>query len=252
MNYSLFIRFAVLPLIILSLSACSLFRASPSKKKLFLSKPDLQIEQRDRAPFNGVAYLNAVKVDQMHETCKKLVFLPVRTDLLEKELAKEISDPKKLEQRIEEAQEIASYFHERLVAAAKAYENYPYTILDKPEPDSFIVEFALVELEPTSVSVNAFGAVLGYFVPGGGLIGRAASGAIAFEAQIRDGSTNEILIEFRDREKDKTSPFSLKDFQEYAHIRRSIDEWAEQYAELSATARHHRVADSFPITLNPI
>jgi hypothetical protein len=246
------IQFCFLLPVLLSLQSCSVLRASPSKKNLFLTHPEKVVELRDRAPFNGVAYLNPVKVDEMHASCKKIVILPIRTDLLEKEMEREIPDEKLRSQRMEEAQEIARYFYDRLRTAITEYKDYPYQLLDKPEPDSFVVEFALVELDPTSISINVLGAVAGFFVPGGGLIGRAASGSIAFEAQIRDGSTNEILIEFRDREADKTAPFTIKDFQEYAHIRKVVEEWADQYAELSATSRTHRVSDSLPFTLSPI
>lgn len=243
-----------IPLVIfglLALPGCFIFKASPSKKNLFLTQPAKVIELPDRAPFNGVSYLDLERIDLMHQTIKKIVILPVRVDLLEKEFDREISDPDKRAQRKEEAQEIAHYFTDRLKAAILNYKDYPYKLLGNPEPNSFVVEFALVELDPTLISVNVLGAIAGFFVPGGGLIGRAASGSVAFEAQIRDGTTNEILIEFRDREADKTAPFTIKDFQEYAHIRQTIEEWADQYAELSATSRTHKVSGSLPFTLNP-
>lgn len=246
------IKLCLLIGILVNVQGCSIIRARPSKKNLFLTHPEKVIELRERAPFNGVAYLNPERVDEMHATCKKIVILPIRTDLIEKEMRREIEDEEFLAQRMDEVQEIAKYFHDRLKTAIKNYKDYPYELLEKPEPDSFVLEVALVELDPTLISVNVLGAVAGFFVPGGGLIGRAASGSIAFEAQLRDGTNNEILVEFRDREADKTAPFTLKDFQEYAHIRQAIDEWAEQYAELSATSRTHKVADSFPFTLNPI
>ena len=252
MGSTTLLRIILFLILLSSLQSCSIIRAGPSKKHLFLTQPDKLIELRDRAPFNGVSYLDPVKVDQMHQTCKKIVILPVRVDLLKNEMEKEIEDKEFLEQRKEEADEIAHYFTDRLKEAIKNYKDYPYILLDKPEPDSFVVEFALVELNPTKASYNLLGNVAGFFFPGGGIIGRAGTGSVAFEAQIRDGTTNEILIEFRDREADKSNLFTLKDFQEYAHIRNAIDEWAEQYAELSATSRTHRVADSIPFTLSPI
>lgn len=249
---TLLIKLCLLISILVIVQGCSIIRARPSKKNLFLTHPEKVIELRERAPFNGVAYLNPERVDEMHATCKKIVILPIRTDLIEKEMQREIEDEDLRAQRMEEVQEIAKYFHDRLKTAIKNYKNYPYELLEKPEPDSFVLEIALVELDPTLISVNVLGAVAGFFVPGGGLIGRAASGSVAFEAQLRDGKNNEILVEFRDREADKTAPFTFKDFQEYAHIRQAIDEWAEQYAELSATSRTHKVSDSFPFTLSPL
>lgn len=243
---------AVLVCLLAAQQSCSLFKASPSKKNLFLTKPELVVELRDRAPFSGVAYLDPVRVDYLHQTIKKIVVLPVRTDLIEKEFEREISDDAERAQRISEAREIANYFTDRIKAAMRGYPNYPYEIIDQQVPDSFVLEFALVELEPTKITYNLLGTIAGFFIPGGGIIGRAATGGIAFEAQIRDGSNSNIIIEFRDRETDKTAPFTVRDFEKYGHVRKSIDEWAEQYAELSATARTHRVSDSLPFTLNPL
>jgi hypothetical protein len=245
-------KILLLAAIILSLSNCTLLKASSPKKTLFLTHPELVVETRDRAPFNGIAYIDPVRVDQMHAQIKKILVLPIRTDLLEKEFLTDIPDEQQRAQRIEEAKEIARYFHDRIIAAMKAYPNYPYEIIDKQTPDCFVLEFALVELEPTKIEYNMLGTVAGFFVPGAGAIGRAATGGIAFEAQIRDGSNNKVIIEFKDRETDKTSLFTVKDFEEYGHIRESIDEWAEQYAELSSTARTHRVSDSLPFTISPL
>jgi|GEM_PF-5704883 len=50
---------------------------------------------------------------------------------------------------------------------------------------------------------------------------------------------------FKDRQIDKFLPFSLRDFQHYAHLRRSIDEWAEQVAELMATRSGHKCREVF-------
>lgn len=246
------VRVCLFVALILCCTGCSVFRAGASKKNLFLTQPEKQQEQRDRAPFNGVAYLDPVRVDALHATVKKICILPVRTDFIAKEIDKEFDDPDDREQRKEEVDEIAKYFTEKVKAAILAYPNYPYKLIENPEPESFVVEFALVELEPTSASVNVLAQIASFFVPGGGLLSRAASGVVAFEAQIRDGTTNQVIIEFKDRESDKTSPFSVKDFQMYGHVRRSIDEWAEQYAELSSTARTHRVSDSLPFSINPL
>lgn len=236
----------------MSMQGCSALKASPSSKNLFLTHPELVVETRDRAPFNGIAYLDPVRVDYLHATIKKILVLPVRTDLLEKEFEHEIEDETERAKRVKAAREVAVYFKQKIIDEMHAFPNYPYEVIDTQVPDCFVLEFALVELEPTKVEYNLLGTVAGVFVPGGSVIGRAATGGIAFEAQIRDGSNNKVIIEFRDRETDKTSLFTVKDFEEYGHIYKSIDEWAEQYAELSATARTHRVSDSLPFTLNPL
>lgn len=93
---------------------------------------------------------------------------------------------------------------------------------------------------------------LDFFVPGGGLIKVAGKGSVAIEGAVRDADTGEILFEFRDREGDKAAPFTVKDFQRFAHAQVAFDEWAKQLVELLATPVTHMVDDSLPFTLSPL
>ena len=113
-NIYLKIKILILIFLLISQQACSILKASPSKKNLFLTQPEKVIELPDRAPFNGVSYLDPEKIDLMHQTIKKIAILPVRVDLLEKEMDREIEDPELRAQRKEEAEEIGRYFTDRL------------------------------------------------------------------------------------------------------------------------------------------
>ena len=63
--------------------------------------------------------------------------------------------------------------------------------------------------------------------------------------------TGAEIFEFKDRESDKNSAFTVKDFQRFAHARVAIDDWADQFAELITTNIEHQVEDSFPFSINP-
>ncbi len=61
-----------------------------------------------------------------------------------------------------------------------------------------------------------------------------------------------VWEEYKDREGQKTSLFSLKDYQRYAHLRVALDDWAKQVVELLSTPPEHKVNDSEGIELDPL
>ena len=70
--------------------------------------------------------------------------------------------------------------------------------------------------------------------------------------EILDSDQLELWEEYKDQETDKTTIFSIKDFQKYSHIRNILDEWAMQIIELLTTPPSHKVRDSNAVTLNPL
>ena len=114
------------------------------------------------------------------------------------------------------------------------------------------MEIAITELTPTEATANFISTVAGFFIPGTGIIKTLTKGSIAFEAIVRDGRTNEILVECRDRQSDKASIFTFKDFDQYGHQRAIIDDWANQIAILSATDDSVTVEPELPFILSPI
>jgi hypothetical protein len=114
------------------------------------------------------------------------------------------------------------------------------------------LEIAITEISPNVPEVSAVATVAGFFLPGSGVIRLFGSGSIAIEGILRDGKTGDLLAEFRDREADKSAPISVRDYQMYAHIRRTLDDWADQLAELAGTVSSHQVKDSLPFTLDPL
>ena len=242
---------AILVTAVIALSGCRVLKASPAPDSGFLPHASELKEMRERAPFHAIWTADPTSFADMKEHYKHIVIKPVRTEVVEAKIKKEDLPPSLEMQRIEEAREMSSYMTERFRAAIGEYPNQPVTVVDQPGPETFVVELALVEVVPTNAALNAIGTAAGLFVPGTGAVRLAATGSIAIEGIVRDGSTNKSLLEFKDRETDKNSPFSLKDYQEYAYIRQSIDEWAAQFAELTATPLDHTVEDSAPFTLNP-
>ncbi|MBL7661533.1 DUF3313 family protein, partial [bacterium] len=153
--------------------------------------------------------------------------------------------------RMEEALEVARYLEQRFKVTLNDAAPMKLKIVENPSGDTLVLELNLVELMPTNPGVNTIGTAAGLLVPGGGLLKFAGTGSIAFEGVLRDGVTNDVVAVFKDREQDKGGPFSVKDFEEYGHVRSIIDEWAMQYALLATKPLGTEVADSLPIALLP-
>ena len=236
--------------ILLTLSGCSLLKASAAPDAGFAPEPKLLTENRDRAPFNGYWSKDPEKLELLIDTYQAIYVAPVDTAHAEKVYNAASGSEKTKRHRIEESQELAQYFRERIKIALNNQERKELTILEEEAPNALQLKVALVGVVPTNPGVNAVGTIAGFFVPGGGLISFLVEGSVAMEGFVTDGPNQYTLHQqFKDREGKKKSPFSLKDYQKYAHIRVAIDDWSEQIAELLTTSEDHTVKDSLPVTL---
>lgn len=242
-------RLAVIFVLSFFIAGCSLLKARPAERAGFIPSVLELKEERERRPFHG-GWTNAFFLERKRDS-QKLLILPVRTDyLLEKGWWSELNQADQSSYE-EEVSELALFFYEELQSAFRNYQGNRWKLVEEPDEETLIVEYALVEVVATKAHINAIGTTLGFFVPGGGLINQTASGSIAFEGKIFDGRDGELLTAFADREADKLAVATLRDFQFYAHARESIREWSEQLAKLMNTSEDITVEDSAPITLSP-
>ena len=237
---------------ILILSGCAVLKASPALDTGFLPDAKKLSERRERWPFNGVYVSDEKKYSKLKKEYNQIYIKRINTKFLEDKLSKKEESEKAKIYRKEEIQEIANYMRNTFKMRLSHYPEHPFELTEEPGSKTFILELAFAELDPTNPALNATGTVLGFLVPGGGLLSRVHSGSVAIEGIIRDGASGRILLEFKDREGDKTSAFSIKDYQRYAHARDSIEDWADQFAELMATDLDHKVEDSLPFEINPL
>lgn len=234
-------------------AGCSFLKASPADNAGFLPKPDLLKESRDRAPFNAYWVFDGEGYEKIRLKYKKVYIAPVDTSVVQAiYLAASGSDENKM-MRIEEAQQLAKYFRERLKLNISNVKDSTIDVVDSPGMGVLSIRLALVQVVPANPGVNFIGTVAGFFVPGGGLIKIAGEGSVAMEGYIDEvDSSSNLYEQFKDREGQKTSPFSLKDYQRYAHIRERIDEWAQQLTLMLVTPSQYQVEDADLITLNPL
>ena len=220
----------------ISLSGCSLLRAREADNYGFLPKAELVAEDRERAPFNGYWVFDANEYDQLKRRYKKVYVAPINTEFPEKVFQRARGADRAKRARIEETRELAQYFREKIRLVSEFDSNYYVKVVNEPGEDVLTVNLALVELVPTNPGLNLVGTVAGFFVPGGGLLKIAAEGSVAMEGFVAEHKIPEELYEqFKDREGQKYSAFTLKDYQRYAHIREI-----------------HQVEDSDLVSINPL
>jgi hypothetical protein len=239
---SLFILF-----VLASFCGCKIFRASPAKPSGFLAHDNLLAEM-ERSPFNAGYVPDRKRLDDLKKVYKRVCLTPVELNALRAKLKMDDLSKSEIDDRLSDAQELVEYLQGRYQLE---FEKQGIEVSFEPREDCFIWELAIVELRPTLVALNVAATAAGTLIPGAGVIQRFGSGSIAIEGIIRDGKTGDILAEFKDRQADKTAPFTIKDFQKYSHARNTIDEWTESFAKLTTTTGDVKIDRPFPLTLLP-
>lgn len=247
-------------ILLCSVQACSLLKAGPADDAGFLPDSALLSEMRSRSPFHAEYIPNKKKLDELHRTRTKVFISPVLTEFAEAKIRNKSLPDFVIEQRIEDLRELAAYFENKLKMTFTEFTpekisvvpfKNSFTVTSSPEPDSLVWEVAIIELSPNIPELAVAATAASFFVPGTGNLKALGTGSIAIEVIVRDGETGDIVAEFRDRESDKSAPVSIRDYQMYAHSQTAMDDWAEQFVELSVTPCSHQVEDSLPFTINP-
>jgi hypothetical protein len=238
------------------LASCSLLKARPADDAGFIPNPEVMSEQRDRAPFNGYWVFDGKKYHKLRRNYATVYISPVNTEVVRMMYTASDGSAKTKLRRIQEAEELARYFQAKLKLEIEAHNQVSPTkrihVAEQAGDRTLSVNIALVQVIPTKPEVNLIGTALGFFVPGGGLIKIAGEGSVAMEGFVAEENAEIIYEKYKDREGQKTSAFTLKDYQRYAHIREVIDDWSAQIAKLLATSPEETIRDSWVVSLNPI
>lgn len=237
--------------VVLLLSGCSVLKSSEAPDYGFVPHPKRLTKNRLRAAFNK-SWIAAPEIYRPVKGSYDSVYVkPIDIGILSDNFAQEIEDKEELQDRIDEAQEIANYFYNKIKLVLDSDPEYPLTHVDRSGPNTYVIELALVELDPTNRVINAAGTVAGFFVPGGGVVKIAGKSRVAMEGVVSGHERQPLLEQFKDRETDKTSFFSVKDYQKYAHVRVAIDDWSMQLVQIPSSSLDSEIADSLPIAISP-
>lgn len=159
-------------------------------------------------------------------------------------------------------EELRAYFDTRLrEEMAKAVKKHPNLILvDKPTAGAWQLDVALLSARPVSVAKNALVTGAAQAVGGGFIWDRVLStkeeskGYVSMAARVTNGQGKRVT-EVADFEYGMGSLTGMvladtKDFRPFAYQRRSIDHWAEEFAELFTTTASTSVSRPY-FSINP-
>jgi len=228
-------------------SNAGILKASPEPLSPFIQNPSAMVRTRN-LPFNKVALNPSQRAWNRVRGFDKIYVLPVNTEYLHPYKQRANGLPPVAERR--PVGETQSYIQTRFEQAfAKGGK---FQVVSRPERKTLTLEVALIDLRPSNVVVNLIGTAASSVAPGANLLSSQFSrGSIAIEGKLRNGETGELLAEFSDREQDKTSLFSFRDYSPYAHGRRAINDWAKQVDLMLRTPRGQKVKGASQFTLNP-
>jgi len=239
LDYAVFLLITILAIIVL----CSGCRANAAPDSGFLHDATLMTPNKN-VPFNRM-YLNP-KFKEAHFT--KVYVAPVNTDYV---MAQNVWEKATLaninKQDVQKnVDRLADYMRSAFI---KAFQNDPgrhFSVVDKPGPDTLILEMAIVQLVPSKVELQALSLVPVGFV---GLIGTGVmeggsvlthsedhgKGVIAMEARTRDGSSGQVVCMFADREHPPASVLDLKALFWWEPAKPICDAWARQFVHYQSS-----------------
>jgi hypothetical protein len=156
----------------------------------------------------------------------------------------------------EDAKELAGYARGIFEEAFRKDRKHRFQVVEQPGPNTLVAEFALTEVVPNKVVLDALGYAAG---PVAGAAGSAAAASqtavmhstVSFEARMKDGGTNDVVAMFADRESEKFSVVNVKDLTWYGHAKSILKEWADQFVKIANQQPGEIIKDSAPFNLRP-
>ena len=222
-----------------AIAQAGLLKASPAPPSDFLEHPQRMGTDPERTPFDKVWRNPSPRAWERVQGYDRVVIAPVNTAYLK-------AHPLQREDVEKMAAYMRSQFQQEFARGGH------YRVMQQPGLKTLVLELALVQFRPTNVPGNVLSTGAGVVVPGANLVGsQLTHGNIAFEAKLRNGANGELLAEYADRESDKLSLLSFRDYSQYAHARRAVQDWAHEMRVLATTPRNQKVSGAMRVTLNP-
>jgi hypothetical protein len=223
-------------------------KAKPASPSGFI--PDKELEKPSDLPFQKA--WRKKDLDWSHY--RQIYIAPWNTEHL-----REMNWWEKLErgEKVkEDAKELAGYARAVFEEAFRKDPKHRFTVVDEPGPNVLVAEFALTEVVPNKVVLDALGYAAGPAVGAAGTVAANVQTAtthstVAFEARMKDGGTSNVVAMFADRESEKFSLVNVKDLTWYGHAKAILREWADQFVKITNKQPGEIVKDSAPFDLRP-
>lgn len=211
-------------------------RAAPAPDAGFISDPQ-NLAPDSKMPFDDVWFKQGIDLASF----KTVYIAPIDTTHLLKldwwdTWALAPGDEK------EQAKSIADYFSQQLSDAFSNNEQKKLQVVSAPQKDSLIVELAITEVVPTKPWLNAIGYIA---------LGPLSQGTTAFEGRFRDGASQAVIAEFKDREYGQMDVVSVADFSWFKHSKHTIGVWSDDLVKICFRAPDESISPMSTVTLRP-
>ena len=247
------LRLLTLLLLAATLPSCTkvnrLMKAKPAMPAAgFLDFRATPVIETARSPFHYAAFTADRTTLGIAGQRRKIYIAPVETRGL-RPISKKLAGTEYTALRPAHSREIAATLRREFARAIATAPGSPWRIVTRPSKDALLLEMNLLELDPTSVKGNVTKTVVKYTLsPLAAMgVGLFTGGRIAIEGRLREATTRAIVMQFADREKDKATLYSARDYMALGHSTRTAREWAEQFAAFLYN-RQRPIKDSFFLT----
>ena len=240
--------------LLLSLACILLFvgcRARPAPDSRFLRNPQL-MRADTNVPFNRL-YVNP-KFKNTRFT--EVYVAPVNTDYV---MAENVWEKATLANVNKDDVEknvnlLANYMRNGFIKAFQDDPKKRFKVVDKPGPDTLILEMAIVQLVPSKSELQALSLVPVGFV---GLIGTGVmvggsvltqsedqgKGVIAMEGRTRNAASGEVVCMFADRQHPPTAIVDIKALFWWEPAKPICDGWARQFVEFQTSSAGTKIKE---------
>ena len=239
-----------------SLASCSTVKttleADPAEPSGFLD-PSHQMETLGpRSPFHS-AWTSASQEQRIESVGRTEIYIaPVNTRYLRPIQGKMSERQNNRWGGERPVERISNTIRSEFSEAFRKSKSPRYRLVDQPTPNSVTLELALVELDPSSVSGNAIRKTATLFAgPTPALASFLTNGQIAIEGRLTDTPNKWSLLEFADKEQDKLTFWTVRDFKPYGHSTVAIREWARQFEAATRDPSWREMGDARIWTLRP-
>ena len=229
-------------------NAAKSLAVKPAPDAGFIEHPDRQVNPDD-LPFHKVWIKPGFDMNDYHE----LVVTPVNTQYMQQMgWLHRVSSANWLRNVEKDIEELALYFHDRVVKDFKTDPKHRFQIIESPaqhKKPALRLELALIEINPSTPVLHA----LSWAGPigTGTAVGAVNQRRAAFEGRLRNLQTGEVVATFADRDMQDVGPIDLTRLTWYGPAKGIMDQWAKQFVQIANRKPGEVITDSTAFTLRP-
>lgn len=229
-------------------SANRLLKARPVKLSPFFEQPKLAVDARKHLPFHTIWTTPDAAVMRDGLAAKKIYIAPVELKYLrpvDGTMAR-----KEIDWGVQrQLPQVAWHLREEFAGAFRRSGQPRYQLVRSPGRDVLTLRLAIIELNPTSPKGNAVLTLARVMNPLAGFARYFTMGNMAIEGKVTTPG-GRVFFQFADKESDKLTLISARDYQPYGHAAHAMREWAEQFEKMTRSPAGMRVPDSSAISLS--